>query len=190
MKFCNAPNCNNPVFSGGFCRNHQYKKENFDRRSILQRGNDKHKEQQKSNKSLENKIKEIDSREEGLIFVPKGSSELWRWFEKQREFMTGVCMNCGGKTEKFNNEKFHYSIAHLMPKNHFPSISTNDNNWIELCYYGNSCHSRLDNHMIDLTELNCWNTVIDKFIAMYPSIDPKERKRIPTVLLQYINTEI
>lgn len=54
MRFCEAPNCNNPVFSTckisgkGYCRNHQYMKDSFDRRSILQRGIDKHKEQQKT----------------------------------------------------------------------------------------------------------------------------------------------
>jgi len=43
MKFCNASNCSNPVFGKGYCRNHQYMREDFDRRSIVQRGIDKHK---------------------------------------------------------------------------------------------------------------------------------------------------
>lgn len=198
-RFCEFENgCDNLVFGTdrntrkGFCKSHQWCRTDISKLSISQRAIEKHKAE-KSNKSFDNKVKEIVSREEEReIVVGKGFGELWRWFERQREFMTGICMHCGGKTEKFNDEKFHYSICHILPKgkNYFPSVATNDSNWIELCYYNNSCHSNLDNHMIDLIELNCWSTVIDRFIAMYPSIDNKEKRRIPTVLLQYVNTEI
>ena len=43
MKFCNAPNCSYPVFGKGFCRPHQYMREDFDRRSIVQKAMDNHK---------------------------------------------------------------------------------------------------------------------------------------------------
>jgi hypothetical protein len=182
MKFCNAPNCNNPVFGKGFCRNHQYKREDFDKRSIVQKAIAKHKEKkqfiapERLDKVFENVINAIEPQ--------------WEWFKERRKLMTGICQHCGGKTCKDDDAKFHYSIAHVLPKAYFKSIATHHENWIELCYYGNSCHSNYDSHMIDLTELNCWSSVIDKFIAMYPSIDKSERRRIPNVLLQYINTEL
>lgn len=43
MKFCNEPNCSYPVFGKGFCRNHQYMREDYDRRSIVQKAMDKEK---------------------------------------------------------------------------------------------------------------------------------------------------
>ena len=62
-------------------------------------------------------------------------------------------------------------------------------NWVELCFFQNSCHTNFDTHSIDLTELNCYDVVIERFIAMYPDIDPKERKYIPDTLLQYVKNE-
>ena len=47
MKFCNANNCDNPVFGKGFCKSHQYMREDYDRRSIVQRGIDKRKAEKK-----------------------------------------------------------------------------------------------------------------------------------------------
>lgn len=38
MKLCQADKCNNPVFGKGFCRNHQYLRPDFDKRTILQKG--------------------------------------------------------------------------------------------------------------------------------------------------------
>lgn len=116
------------------------------------------------------------------------SGELWRWFEKQRERMTGKCAHCGGKTQKHDNDTFHYSVAHLLPKNLFKSIATHDENWLELCYYGNSCHTNFDNHMIDITELNCFDEVISKITKLYPHIAKEERRRIPAILMEYIKT--
>jgi hypothetical protein len=40
--------------------------------------------------------------------------------------------------------------------------------------------------MLDLMELNCFDLVIERFVAMYPSISKEERRRIPQVLLDYV----
>lgn len=124
-----------------------------------------------------------------LIEEKEGKEELWDWFVDKRREMTGVCMHCGVATEKKNDKLFHFSIAHILPKNWFDSVKTHPLNWIELCHFGNSCHTNLDNHFIDITDLNCWDTVVERFVAIYPSIDPKERKYIPDALLQYIKNE-
>jgi hypothetical protein len=103
--------------------------------------------------------------------------------------MTGVCVNCGGRTCKDNDHEYKRSIAHILPKAYVPSVATNKNNWLELCFYGKSCHTNLDNHMIDLIEMSCWDEIVTKFVAMYPDIAPNERRRIPQVLTQYIDVE-
>jgi hypothetical protein len=119
----------------------------------------------------------------------KDNKELWEWFKKQRSKMTGVCKHCGERTMKIDDEKFHYSIAHILPKNIFPSVATHNDNWIELCYYGASCHSNLDNGNLDLIDLNCFNEVVEKFVRIYPSIAPEERRRIPQILMYYLETD-
>jgi ssDNA-binding Zn-finger/Zn-ribbon topoisomerase 1 len=114
--------------------------------------------------------------------------ELADWFEDRHKEMTGICKHCGGKTQK-GKENYRNSIAHILPKAYFKSVATNPNNWIELCFYGNSCHSQMDNKMLDLTEMNCWDEIVTKFVKIYPSIAKEERRRIPKILLEYIETE-
>jgi hypothetical protein len=107
--------------------------------------------------------------------------------------MTGRCMHCNGDTMILNKDadsKFHYSVCHILPKNLFPSVSTHPDNWIELCYYGKSCHKNFDDHMIDIVDLNCFGIVIERFVKIYPSIALTERKRIPPILIEYLKTEM
>lgn len=124
-----------------------------------------------------------------LIEEKEGVKELWEWFVDQRRVMTGVCEHCGGITEKKNDKTFHFSICHILPKHLFDSVKTHPLNKIELCYYGNSCHTNFDNYIIDITDLNCFDQVVERFIAIYPSIAKEERKYIPDALLQYVKNE-
>lgn len=118
-----------------------------------------------------------------------GGNELDRWFKERRKEMTAICAHCGKKTEKNSDSLYKNSIAHLLPKRLFKSIATHPDNWLELCYYENSCHTNYDNHMLDLIDLNCFDEAIRKFVSMYPHIAPKERKYIPDILLQYVEIE-
>lgn len=47
----------------------------------------------------------------------------------------------------------------------------------------------MDNKMIDLIDMHCWETIVQRFVAMYPSIADNEKRRIPQVLLNYIEVE-
>lgn len=123
----------------------------------------------------------------GMEEVIKGSTELDRWFEERRTEMTGICKHCGGISCKGNDKYFKFSIAHILPKRIFKSVATHPQNWIELCFWSPSCHTNFDNYTLDIIQLNCFDEVIEKFVAMYPDIDKKERKYIPDALLQYIN---
>lgn len=116
------------------------------------------------------------------------SADKERWFQDRRMEMTGKCRNCQKPSFKNSNEYFRFSIAHILAKRKsmFPSVATHPENWIELC---GDCHNDLDNCMIDLTDLSCWDEVVVKFQKIYLSIAPEERKRIPGILLQYINTD-
>lgn len=119
----------------------------------------------------------------------KGSAELNRWFLDRRGEMTGQCANCQGKTCRDNDSEYKRSVAHILPKAYFPSISTHPLNFIELCFYGKSCHTNMDNKILDLTEMACWDEIVTKFCKMFPHIAKIERRRIPEILLQYIEVE-
>jgi hypothetical protein len=195
MKFCQADNCSNPVFSNGFCRNHQYKRENYDRRSITQRGIDRAVKEGKIKKPgwfRDPELEPCESDREPLVVpnVEKEYTVLWEWFKERRTEMTGKCQHCQGKTERDSGGRFHYSIAHLFCKAYYPSIATHPENWLELCYYNNSCHTNLDNSHLSLSDLNCFDEVVRKFCILYPLMKREEKRRVPPFLLQYLETEI
>jgi len=119
--------------------------------------------------------------------IEGSKEELWDWFKERRKEMKGKCSNCGNPSSKKDDDKFHFSIAHILPKSLFPSIATHPDNWIELCFWGNSCHTNFDNSAIDLIDMNCFDEIIEKFIRLYPSIIPEERRRIPQILIEYYN---
>jgi hypothetical protein len=121
--------------------------------------------------------------------LTSGGADLKRWFEQRREELTGFCAHCGGRSCKRNDQYWKFSIAHILPKAVFKSVAIHPKNYIELCFFNNSCHTNFDNKTLDIMDLNCFDTVIQRFVAMYPSIDPKERRYIPDVLLQYVEVE-
>lgn len=173
------------------CRNNQKALEQMER---VKRRNSARCAAQKVNKLI------LDNPD---VKAPKEYAEMDRWFKERRKEMTGACQHCGGKTQmdidvmvkfvkgigKIVSPNYKYSVAHLLPKSVFKSVATHPDNWIELCHFGKSCHKNFDDHYLDLMELNCFDTVIEKFVRMYPSIAPEEKRRIPQVLLQYIEVE-
>lgn len=137
------------------------------------------------NKSIRSEI----SRKLHKDQVAVGSAELNRWHEDRRKEATGVCVNCGGKSCRDSDDYFKFSNAHILPKAYFPSVKLHPLNNLELCYFGNGCHPQMDNKMLDLTEMNCWDEIVTKFVVIYPSIAANEKRRIPQCLLQYVEVE-
>lgn len=117
--------------------------------------------------------------------------ELQEWFEARRQEMTGKCIICGGKTEKHNDATFKNSIHHLFEKrsNMFPSVKTIPENWLEVCFFGNSCHTNIHGGLITweiLSDSKEWDLILPKILRVYPHIAPEEHKRIPEVLMEQI----
>lgn len=115
-------------------------------------------------------------------------TELQIWFNERRKDLKGFCAHCGGKSCKNSNQYFRHSIAHILPRRFFPSVAIHPLNFVELCFWEKNCHGNFDHNILDLMDMNCFDEIIEKFKAIYPSIDKSERKYIPDVLLQYLNT--
>jgi hypothetical protein len=197
--------CGVPVFGTdkktrvGYCKSHQYMRTDLDKRSIVQKEMDKKKYDGP-------KLYIVD--DEPLQYAVSGGAELQRWFDERRKEFTGKCKHCGGRSfieavqregeddvafsgRKKNHDRYYkHCIAHILPKKLFKSVATHPLNWIELCFWNNSCHTNFDNFALDITELNCFDEVIEKFIAIYPDIDKKERRLIPEALRQYVPIDI
>lgn len=153
-------------------------------------------EEQIRKQKLRNASRQAGTKLRGLatenveVKAPKDYAELDRWFKDRRKEMTGKCSHCSGVSCKHDDKYFKFSICHILPKAYFKSVATHPDNWIELCHFGNSCHSQMDNKMLDLIDMNCFDTIIQKFAKMYPFIAQEEKRRIPPILIEYLKTEI
>lgn len=141
------------------------------------------------NKSLKVQAEEAAAKKAASVEGVDNKQDIW--FAEKRKEMTGRCVFCGGKTEKNNDVTYRNSVAHLLAKRKsmFPSVATHPDNWLELCFYGNSCHTNFDNSIIAwelLADSNEWKIIVDKFKLIFPSIAPEEHKNIPELLLKEI----
>lgn len=139
-------------------------------------------------KSEKRLAKEKAERESG------GDNALDLWFEARRKEMKGKCSLCGGKTEKSNDATYRRSIHHLLDKRPtmFPSVALNEDNWLEVCHFGNSCHDNIHNRTITwelLFDSAEWPMITAKFKKIYPYIHPDEYKNIPELLLKELDQQ-
>lgn len=119
------------------------------------------------------------------VIVKIDEKALSKWFKDRHSEMTGKCANCGGKTQK-GQKNYKCSVCHILPKAIFPSVATHPLNFIELCFYEESCHTNLDNGIIDVSKMKCYKLIIVRFLKIYPSIAKNERKNIPDVFMQHL----
>jgi hypothetical protein len=146
---------------------------------------------EKENKSTNNSVTKKPGKIKIDNMVMSGTefNNLNDWFKDRELEMTGQCKHCGGKTQK-GQKNYKCSVAHILPKAYFKSVATHPDNSIELCFYGNSCHTNFDNSTIDIMDLNCFDEIIQKFVKMYPYIAKEEKRRIPSILLEYVKMEL
>lgn len=137
-------------------------------------------------------MKKVSDKKAAEINGAKGDNALDLWFEARRKEMKGKCVICGGKTEKDNNDTYRRSIHHLFEKRPtmFPSVATHPDNGLEVCFWGNSCHTNLHNGTITWELLHDsaeWEMIVSKFKKIYPFIAESERKNIHPLLLNYLD---
>lgn len=128
-------------------------------------------------------MKQVSDKKAALIAEQKkagDSDAVYQFFVEMRPGMTGKCCFCGGPTEKKNDETFHFSLAHLLPKSSFPSVATNPDNIIELCHFGESCHTNFDHGTITwqfLYDSAEWPMIKEKLLKVLPAVGANERSQ-------------
>ena len=108
-----------------------------------------------------------------------GDDEMDLFFKSLRKGMKNKCLFCGGATMKNDDEKFHFSLAHLLPKAIFKSIATNPDNIIELCFFGESCHTNFDSGKISwlmIKDSKEWLQIKEQLLAVLPMVSENEKK--------------
>ena len=182
MRTCSVNNCEKVVWGTdritrlGYCRSHQYQRTDLSRKTIMQRAIEKQ-------KGIKSKVKSLEELPENKKLMDD-KKEMDEWFKDRAKELTGFCKHCGGKTTKGNLKYERYSICHILEKKNFKSVKTHPLNFIELCYFNNSCHSQMDNKMIEMQDMKCWEEIQSKFEKMYPLISKDEYRFIPDVLIE------
>ena len=117
MKFCNASTCSSPVFGKGFCRSHQHLREDFDSRSITQRGIDKHKKEQQNAKER-NSVRSLHTEEmEGMDSRNSLIQDLDRYcslYVRIRDADAKGIVRCYTCSNKGSYQNFH--AAHFISR--------------------------------------------------------------------------
>lgn len=127
-------------------------------------------------------IKKVSAKRAAKIKEQKESgsdSSMDLFFGQMRKTMKNKCLFCGARTMKDDNEKFHFSLAHLLPKAIFKSIAMHPKNIIELCFYQNSCHTNFDNGMITwefIKDSKEWEIIKEQLLEILPLVSEEERK--------------
>jgi hypothetical protein len=116
------------------------------------------------------------------------NEELEKWFKDTATLMKGFCFNCGGTSCKGNIKYQKFSQAHLFAKNDkaFSSIKSNLLNFVELCYFNNSCHSNFDNNGYEYAKdkmPKLWNLILERAKILIPLMTQQEQARIPKIIL-------
>jgi len=104
-----------------------------------------------------------------------GDNQLDIFFNTMRKKCKGKCTFCNGSTTYKNDELWRIAIAHLLPKNHFKSIATNEQNWIELCW---NCHQDFDSGKISwllIKDSKEFDIIKEKLFDVLPLVAHDER---------------
>jgi len=124
-------------------------------------------------------LKKVSDKKAAEMKANSGDSEMDVFFADNRKHMTGKCLFCSADTMKKDDEKFHFSLAHLLPKAIFKSVATHPDILIELCFYNNSCHTNFDNGKITwefLKDSKEWDVIKEKLLNILPMVAESERK--------------
>ncbi len=101
---------------------------------------------------------------------------LWSWYCEKVSQLKWRCDNCGDRIVDKDPKYNHWHVCHILPKEHFGSIKTNDLNWWEGC---NTCHTLYDNYLQNhderLTQMRIFETVIQKLQLLKPFITEHRR---------------
>lgn len=122
-----------------------------------------------------------EKRKKALAIAAESGTDsgIDKFFATQRKKMVGKCLFCSHPTNKNDDEKFHFSIAHLLPKSIFKSVAVHESNWVELCFWGtNSCHTNFDNGNITwefLRDSKEWDVIAEKLHEVMPMVSEDER---------------
>lgn len=87
------------------------------------------------------------------------------------------CENCKKPLYAFNKKAKRSASAHILPKAHFPSVATNENNilYMGALYIGQcGCHDNWDNSVSKRIKMPIYKKALQQFEKLIPALSQKE----------------
>lgn len=132
-KNCSFDNCNNRVFSTGYCQSH-WRSEIGSKKNYLSGSTNV------SNRNISsNKISE--TKQAKLAHDIQDKKDMAAFFEAQIERIPRCCENCCNTFEWIPKWKLKWLMAHICPKATFESIKLEPGNLLFMC---EQCHGNYD----------------------------------------------
>lgn len=184
MRFCEIQGCPRPVFGTdkktrtGYCKNHQHLRTDIDKDTIIQRAIKK--QRKNAIPKIQSQLRKLYKTDDTVREGSKENDKLDFWFKERRREMQNVCTECGNKTNRDSDKYYKWSIAHIVPKARIPSVKTDDNNWVELCWLH---HQEFDSTFDKAAAMQCFPEVKQKFQLFKNLIPPQELRKVNPHLL-------
>jgi hypothetical protein len=114
-------------------------------------------------------------------------SELVKWYAKIMQSEPSKCWETGEAIDKNDKMGWHGSVAHILCKEHFPSVMTHPMNYMILKMWGGT-HGQYDASWEKAAKMKVWPYAL-KIIktVLLPCLTPEEKRRLPDVVLQEID---
>lgn len=113
---------------------------------------------------------------------------LVEWFLRKVEVCRWICEECGEQINASTRTKQFAAQAHLLPKEHFLSVATNDDNHKTIgaeC----GCHRKYDKNWESAQKMKVWPTARAVIITkLIPLLTPEEYRRLPDCLKEFNET--
>ena len=157
-KKCNHPNCQNNVFSSGFCRNHSYlippkeKKAYTNHRGLF--------------------VREIEP-------IEDGKDALAMWFKEKMKNSPRVCQNCGKSLLGLSDTDWKGSQHHVLFKEHFKSVKSHPNNHLVLGRW--CCHPIVHTSHENAAKMAVFPKAKEIVISLLSELTKEELRRIPKI---------
>lgn len=108
-----------------------------------------------------------------------------QWFREIIKREKHVCWETG---EYIPDKYMRCAVAHILAKKTFKSVATHPLNYLILSAH-NGSHQKTD-RWDKFQEMRVWDIAVQRFIQIYPFIAKEERKNIPDVFMQEIETKL
>lgn len=135
-------------------------------------------------------IRKQSAKEKKRLLVEKelrieGKTELQIWYATIMKKERGKCWETGEPIDKTDTMGWHGSIAHVLPKEHYPSVMTHPLNYMVLKMWGGT-HGQYDSSWENASKMKIWDYALKIINILYPLLTSVERRKLPDLIIQDI----